>query len=192
MGSISIVGANTVQTSEATLAPFSPGSEQFRGAVKVFVETWGREPHAAQEFFCRHAVYRDYYGIVALLEGQAIGMGFGTRSEPGQWWHDHVARHVGVDHPALRDAWVLTELAVLPGHRGHGIGARLHDALLAAQPCPRALLSTRVDNVVSRRLYESRGWQYLHPGFRFEGLGAPYVVMRRELAGDPPITPGAG
>jgi ribosomal protein S18 acetylase RimI-like enzyme len=61
---------------------------------------------------------------------------------------------LGSDHPALQDAWRLVELAVAEPHRGLGIGGRLHDALLAAQPCPRALLSTGVANQRARAIYE--------------------------------------
>ena len=168
-------------TTEITLDRFSPGSAHFDGAVRVFRETWRRDPRAAEEFFLRHGDYPDFRGIVALVDARVVGMGFGTRSLPGQWWHDHVAAQVGEDHPALQDAWVLTELAVLHIARGQGIGGRIHDALVAAQPCPRALLSTQVDNAVSRRLYETRGWRYLHRGLRFEQYGSPYVVMHREL-----------
>ncbi len=57
----------------------------------------------------------------------------------------------------------------------------LMETLLAAQPCPRALLSTEVNNAGARRLYERHGWSYLHPGFAFNPGGQPYVVMRREL-----------
>jgi ribosomal protein S18 acetylase RimI-like enzyme len=111
-----------------------------------------------------------------------VGMGFGARSEPGQWWHDAVAAQVGSDHPALEDAWVLVELAVLPEHQGRGIGSALHDAILAAQPCARTLLSTELTNMRARAMYESRGWRYLHPGLVFSEGQPSYVVMHREGA----------
>lgn len=87
---------------------------------------------------------------------------------------------MGVSHPALQDAWVLVELAVLDMHRGKGIGAALHHALLTDQPCPRALLSTEVKNTSARRFYERFGWRCIHSGFKFREEGEPFIVMARE------------
>jgi ribosomal protein S18 acetylase RimI-like enzyme len=134
------------------------------------------------DFFTRYAALPDYHGLAALRQGALVGFGFGARSLPGQWWHDRVAAQVGMEHPALQDAWTLVDLAVAPEVRSRGIGSALMEALLAAQPCPRALLSTEVSNAGARRLYERHGWRYLHAGFAFNPGEQPYVVMRRELA----------
>ncbi|MBA2285980.1 MAG: GNAT family N-acetyltransferase [Ktedonobacteraceae bacterium] len=165
-----------------TLASFSADSRYLAGAVRCYVETWKRDWEASYDFFSRYARYPDFYGLVALSDGEVIGSGFGTRSLPGQWWHDVVAAHVGAEHAALQDAWVLVELEVLKAYQGYGTGTRLHNALLAGQPCPRTLLSTEVANRGARRLYERLGWRYLHPGFRFNEGQEPYVVMHKELA----------
>ncbi|MDP9374780.1 MAG: hypothetical protein M3Q65_20500 [Chloroflexota bacterium] len=104
----------------------------------------------ARDLITRRAGYPDLRGCVALTAGNVVGVGCGTRSEPGTWWHDRVA-------------------------------ARLHDALLAAQPCPRALLPTQVDNAPARRFSERRGWRYPHPGFVVGG-NPPYAVMGKAIA----------
>ncbi len=165
-------------------APLQPGMPVFADAVRLFLATWPSEGGVVgiTDFFTRYAALPDYHGLVALREGALVGFGFGARSLPGQWWHDRVATQVGVEHPALQDAWTLVDLAVASEVRSRGIGSALMEALLAAQPCPRALLSTEVSNAGARRLYERHGWSYLHPGFAFNPGEQSYVVMRRELA----------
>ncbi len=166
-----------------SFAPLQPGAPSFDDAVRLYLATWSGDTQTISDFFTRYAALPDYHGLVALREGALAGFGFGTRSMPGNWWHDRVAAQVGAEHPALQDAWVLVDLAVAPEHRGKGLGGALMEALLAAQPCPRALLSTEVNNAGARRLYERHGWSYLHPGFVFNPGDQPFVVMRRELVG---------
>lgn len=170
-----------------TFAPLHPGSPYFADAVRLYLATWPDDPGGGvwgiTDFFTRYARLPDYLGLVALHAGALVGFGFGARSESGAWWHDRVAEHVGADHPALQDAWGLVDLAVAPEHRGRGIGSALMETLLAAQPCPRALLSTEVTNTGAQRLYLRYGWSVLHPGFAFNPGDKPYMVMRRELAG---------
>ncbi|HEU5346674.1 MAG TPA: GNAT family N-acetyltransferase [Ktedonobacterales bacterium] len=167
-------------------APLRPGTPHFDEAVRRYLAIWPGEAQGIADFFTRYAALPDYQGLVALradgeggANGTTVGHGFGVRSLPGNWWHDKVAAQVGAEHPALRDAWVLVNLAVSPEERGRGIGGALMEALLAAQPCPRALLSTEVGNATARRLYERHGWSYLHPGFVFTSGDQPFVVMAR-------------
>ncbi len=167
---------------DVRFAPLEPGGPWFDDAVRLYCATWPDDEGAITEFFTRYARMLDYHGLVAVRDGRLAGFGFGVRSLPGNWWHDKVAEQVGPEHPALRDAWTLVDLAVAPEERGRGIGGALMEALLAAQPCPRALLSTEVDNVTARQLYERHGWTYLHPGFMFVEGRPAYTIMRRELA----------
>lgn len=158
-----------------------PGTRYFADAVQLYVETWPDEPVNITDFFLRYARLPYYHGLAALHDGALVGFGFGTRSLPGNWWHDRVAAHVGIDHPALQEAWGLVDLAVAAAHRGRGIGTALMETLLSAQPCPRALLSTEIENTGAQRLYIRHGWRVLHPGFAFNPGDKVYVVMRREL-----------
>lgn len=45
------------------------------------------------------------------------------------------------------------------------------------------MLSIQVENTGARRLYEHRGWRYLHSGFVFREGQPPHVVMAKELVG---------
>jgi len=164
-----------------TFKPLRPGAPWFVEAVRLYCAIWPDNESEMTAFFTRYSQMLDYRGLVALRNGRLAGFGFGVRSLPGNWWHDKVAEQVGPEHPALQDAWCLVDLAVAPEARGRGIGSALMETLLASQPCPRALLSTEVSNATARRLYERRGWTYLHRGFAFVPGNPPYAILRREL-----------
>jgi GNAT superfamily N-acetyltransferase len=121
-----------------------------------------------------------FRGLVAVAEGVVAGVAWGTRTGPGEWLHDRVAAQLGAGHPALHDAWLLNILAVRPASQRQGIGTALHDALLAAQPCPRTLICTRVENGTARAMYERRGWRYFEPPCLVDTGSGQIVVLRRE------------
>ena len=164
------------------LLPYTQQSPLLNEALRIYAHVWpDRDPDAAREGFTRYAGYADFHGFVALNGDEPAGVGYGARSVPGIPWHDLVAPRLGVEHPALQDAFRIVELAVVEAHQGHGIGGQLHDALLAAQPCPRALISTNVTNQRARAMYERRGWRYLHESFAVPDDPNRYVIMAREL-----------
>jgi len=166
------------------LIPYTAESPLLLDAVRVYTKVWPQRHYGESlDFFSRYARYPGFYGCVARHSDadEVIAMGFGTLSEPGQWWHDKVAEHVGRDHLALQSAWVLVELGVLSGYRSTGVGSGLHDHLLDAQPCRNALLSTQADNRGARRFYERHGWTLLHPGFPFFDGHAPYCIYHKRL-----------
>jgi ribosomal protein S18 acetylase RimI-like enzyme len=147
---------------------------------------YAKTPAAAERFagvFERHAGRAGFRLAAAREGGRLAGFGYGYDGEPGQWWHDTVADALG---PALAERWLrgcfeLVELAVLPADQGRGIGAALHDALLAGLPNPTAALSTIAEETAGLRLYRRRGWQVLHPALRFPGVADPYTIMGLDL-----------
>jgi GNAT superfamily N-acetyltransferase len=169
-------------TSGYTLEPFDAASPHFDEVVHIYLEAFGGEEDAIRAFIARYAnTLPDWRGYVALIGADVAGMGFGTRSLPGQWWHDRVAAEIGSGHLTLQDAWVLVDLAVRSTYRNRGIGGALLKTLLASQPCSRALLSTEVANAGARRLYEHNGWRYLHPGLVFMPGQQSFVIMGCEI-----------
>jgi len=163
------------------IVPFDRASPYFAGAVGVYTQTWHHPRDAGESYFHRYSTgFPGFLGRVAVIDDQVVGAAFGMRSLPGQWWHDTVAGAVGPDHPALQDAWVLAELAILEPYRGQGIGSSLHDALLAAQPCPRSLLSTKLQNIKAQQFYRRLDWRSLHPGLAFRPGNPLFVVLSRD------------
>lgn len=163
-----------------SIIPFDGESPYFTAAVRIYVDVWGYEYRDSLSFFSRYSQFDGFVGRVAMLDNRVVGMAFGVASLPTQWWHSKVAQQVGLQHPALQNAWLLTELAVLAPYRDRRIGGQIHDVIVAAQPFPNLLLSTQVDNLDARRFYERRAWTVLHPGFAFQTGNISYVIMSRQ------------
>ncbi|WP_432942559.1 GNAT family N-acetyltransferase [Kribbella sp. CA-253562] len=97
-------------------------------------------------------------------DGELTGFAYGYTGERGQWWSDRLVETA----PEIADEWVgghfeFVELAVVPAAQGQGLGAALHDALMADLPHAKALLSTYADDRPAPRLYRRKGWQLLLP-----------------------------
>jgi ribosomal protein S18 acetylase RimI-like enzyme len=129
---------------------------------------------------------RDGFRFVAEHDEsrQLAGIAYGYTGAAGQWWHDLVS--AAMDE-AARSRWLppghfeFVELAVRPDLRRHGLGGRLHDALLAGLDAPTAVLSTEVANEPAIGLYRGRGWEVVVPEIDFGPDFPPFLVMGREL-----------
>ena len=83
-----------------------------------------------------------------------------------------------------RDRWLrpghseFVELAVPPDLRRRGLGASLHDEVLAPHAARPAVRSTQVSNLPAQTLYRARGWSLIVPEIDF-GTGEAYLVMGR-------------
>lgn len=161
------------------LIPLAPDTLLMREAARVYAAVWGRNWQDSMSFFRKYTHYPHFKGYVARVDNRIVGMGFGTQSLPGQWWHDKVAARVGQQHPALQEAWILTELAVLAPFRNSQIGTALHNQLLHDQPMPNVLLSTQAGNLGAQRFYTRHGWHIIHHGFAFGHGREKYVIMHQ-------------
>lgn len=164
------------------LVLFTAGSARVNDAVSVYASVYRKDIDQSRQALTDAAARDGFVGRLALIDGEAVAMGYGAASKVGHWWYDTVAKALGPDHSALQSAWNLMELGVLPSFRRRGLATALLEDLLTSQPYPRALLSVIVHNTAARTLYENRGWRYLHPDLQFAGTGdRRYAIMGREL-----------
>ncbi len=154
---------------------------------QVYRRAFDTTPDQAEAFiekaFTRHQTYPGFTGDLALDGDQVVGFVYGYHSGRGGWWHSTIRPAlVENGHGSwLDDAFEFVELAVDPDWQGHGIGGRLHDAILARVSERTALLSTGPAPSNAHHLYASRGWRVLIPEFRFTRTGDPAVIMGLDI-----------
>jgi ribosomal protein S18 acetylase RimI-like enzyme len=108
--------------------------------------------------------------------GDPVGFAYGYRQPPGKWWR-------GADQPAPAEVkhgstFAVMEWAVLPDHRGAGIGRRLMDELLNGRSEPYAVLTVN-PAAEARQVYERWGWQHVastRPG-RMPGMDVMLLAL---------------
>lgn len=163
------------------LLPLNKQSPYVLDAVKIYNEYIPGEIDYQEHFFRTHMRHPGYVGLLAQLDEKIVGVAFGSNSLPGQWWHERVAAHVGREHPALHNAWVLTQLNVLRAYRNRKIGETLLQHIIEKQTRERLLLSTQLANTSAQRFYRRHGWQILHEGFKFSSNDEPYKILHKKL-----------
>ncbi|GAB2850454.1 hypothetical protein GCM10022221_57280 [Actinocorallia aurea] len=102
-----------------------------------------------------------FAAVLAHDDGHLVGVVYGLPLSAGtSWWH-------GLE-PAPADGWAtetgsrtfaLIDVAVLPTHRGEGVGRRLVNALLAERPEARATLATNPARPEVQAMWERWGWK---------------------------------
>ena len=113
--------------------------------VEVYAEPRGRDEEAAR-FASRFRVQRRQPGFV-LAEARhgdyLVGYGCGMPLRPAtSWWRElttPLPDDVTAEHPGR--TFALTDLLVRASWRRQGIGATLHDLILAGRPEERATLT---------------------------------------------------
>ncbi len=120
--------------------------------VAEFAADWPRRVRAA-----------GFRAVTAAVDGMPVGMTFGhpLAAETG-WWKGLVER--ASDELTAEDgrrSFAVIELAVLASHRRQGMGAALHDGLLAGRDEQRVVLLVRPEPEAApaRAAYASWGYQ---------------------------------
>jgi ribosomal protein S18 acetylase RimI-like enzyme len=171
---------------DVALATFTPDSPLFAEVAEVFRATWPDRFFSTSDAAARirqHACYDGFRGIAAVSAGHVIGFVYGYTNAPGQWWYDQIVQHAPRLSVKLNlaDSFAFTELAVAASWRRHGVGQRLHDAVLRDLPHRYTVLSTQTDNVAALALYRHLGWDVLIPGMRFDGNAPDFAILGKAL-----------
>lgn len=146
----------------------------WRGVAAVQTNLTGEPPTAEQ-----------------LAAGPLLGVAYGYRGAPDQWWQQQVVR--GLTHSRLAseeisrlmdDYFELTELHIHPGAQGRGIGEALARRLLSGRPEANVLLSTpEMSEEANRawRLYRRLGFTDVIRGYHFAGDPRAFAILGRAL-----------
>ncbi|HEY2700230.1 MAG TPA: GNAT family N-acetyltransferase [Pseudonocardiaceae bacterium] len=137
---------------------------------------------------------RDGWRCVAAIDAndRLLGISYGYRGSPGQWWHEQVRRGLLITAgTAAVETWTrnyfeLTELHVRPDAQGHGIGEGLLRLLLEGVPDKATLLSTPEGPTRAWALYRRVGFVDVLRDFLFAGDPRPFAILGRALPLDPP------
>lgn len=161
--------------------------------IHVYREAFSLPPYDRNEIdvrgfahsLARHTQRKDFRCCVATEHpgGRVLGFVYGYTSEPGQWWHDIVARALDPTtiQQWLSGAFEFVELAVLPSAQGQGIGGKLHDTILEGLPHRTAALSTYQTETTALQLYRKRGWIPLLQNFFFPNTSHPFLILGLHL-----------
>jgi GNAT superfamily N-acetyltransferase len=131
---------------------------------------------------------RDGLAAVGAFEddGALVGIAYGYRGAPGQWWHDQV--RAALDEDAARrwlaGSFEVCEFHVRPAHQGTGLGRALLARLLARTDARTAVLTTPDLDTRARRFYATAGWVDLVRDLRFPGDPRSFAVLGLPLASD--------
>lgn len=130
--------------------------------------------------------------IASGAADRIVGLAYGYRGAPGQWWYSEVRRGVvPTGQEQLTDFFELTELHVHPEWQGQGLGEAMLRGLAKDRPERHILLSTPEGENRAWRLYRRLGFTDVLRNYRFTGDPRPFGVLGRELP-FPPAQPAKG
>ncbi len=173
------------------LAPLTAAQLRARldEALRIYVTAMRYPPGTVRHrspMWLEHMLRAGWLCTAAFEAENLVGIAYGYRGAPGQWWHDEVHRGLArIDpvsaHRELTDYFELTELHVHPKAQGRGIGEALLIELLSRVDAPRVLLSTPEGPTRAWRLYRRVGFTDLLRHYHFTGDSRAFAVLGRTL-----------
>ncbi|MFC4004644.1 GNAT family N-acetyltransferase [Prauserella oleivorans] len=170
-------------------------ADEFRArlpeALSLYVAAMNYPEGTAEQrapMWLTHAL-REGWRCVAALDGddRLVGLAYGYRGRPGQWWHEQVRRGLaGREGEQAADAWLedyfeLTEIHVRPESQGHGTGEELLRRLVDGLTDRHVLLSTPEGTSRAWKLYRRLGFVDVLRDYRFAGDPRPFAILGRAL-----------
>ena len=126
-----------------------------------------------------------------LAEAPLLGVAYGYRGAPDQWWQQQVSRglhRIGFPREQgarlMSDYFELTELHIHPSAQGRGLGEALARRLLTDRDEANVLLSTpELNGEANRawRLYRRLGFEDIIRGYHFAGDPRAFAILGRSL-----------
>ena len=191
------------------LTDLSPADMQLRldDALSVYVDAM-RYPRGTERqraaMWLEHTRREGWTGVAAfdvptadeepesaLRSAPMLGVAYGYRGAPDQWWYQQVAtglRHVGTPSERigqLMDGYFeLTELHIHPRAQGQGLGEALTRRLLAGATESHVLLSTpEITGEDNRawKLYRRLDFHDVMRSYFFPGDPRPFASLGRAL-----------
>jgi GNAT superfamily N-acetyltransferase len=168
---------------EVTRAQFAARSEE---VLDVYAEAMEVSLAAARSRCGILAAHLQREGLRALVADEGprmVGVAYGYRGAPGQWWHDQVRAALAPEQAQewLADAFEVCELHVRPERHGTGLGRALLAALLTRTDARTAVLTTPDADTRARRFYRAGGWVDLRQELRFPGDPRIFAVLGLHL-----------
>ncbi|WP_158888780.1 GNAT family N-acetyltransferase [Amycolatopsis anabasis] len=164
---------------------------RLREALDIYVSAMRYPAGTAEQrapMWLTHALREGWRCIAALdADGRLLGLAYGYRGSPGQWWHEQVRRGLlkaAGEHAAthwLTDYFELTEIHVRPASQGLGIGEDLLRRLLDGVPHQHVLLSTPEGTSRAWKLYRRVGFADVLRDYHFAGDPRPFAILGRTL-----------
>ncbi|WP_020671607.1 GNAT family N-acetyltransferase [Amycolatopsis nigrescens] len=163
---------------------------RLREALDIYVDAMRYPAGTAEQrapMWLTHALREGWRCIAALgADDTLIGLAYGYRGRPGQWWHEQVRRGLvsAGDRAAthwLDDYFELTEIHVRPRNQGGGVGEDLLRRLLRDVSSGHVLLSTPEGPSRAWKLYRRLGFQDVLRDYHFAGDPRPFAILGRPL-----------
>lgn len=169
--------------------------EEFRRriseALSVYVSAMNYPPGTAEHRAPRwlaHVLCTGWRCFAVLgTNDELIGLAYGYRGRPDQWWHTQVHRGLVAksgEHAAahwLDDYFELAEIHVRPDHHSRGLGETLLRKLVAGIDYRHVLLSTPEGPTKAWKLYRKLGFDEVLRDHRFTGDPRPFAILGRTL-----------
>jgi ribosomal protein S18 acetylase RimI-like enzyme len=164
-------------------------------ALSIYVEAMNYPRGTAEQrapMWLTHAL-REGWRAVGALDGEdrLVGLAYGYRGMPGQWWHEQVRRGLaqtadGTTGAEAAEGWLedyfeLTEIHVRPVSQGRGLGENLLRGLLDGVTERHVLLSTPEGTSRAWKLYRRMGFGDVLRHYRFAGDPRPFAILGRRL-----------